>query len=571
MNDRPGRTDKRATILVTIIIFGFSIIFFRLMALMIFEHKTLAQKARMQYLRVEALKPKRGAIYDRKMREMAVNIDTNSLYGVPSQVVNTKNLSKSLSPIINVGSRQIETKLSSDKNFVWLARKLDDKTAARIRVLKLEGVGFLTEAKRYYPKAILASHVIGFADIDNQGLEGVELKYDSYIKGIGGKAFHGRDARGNSLSDGITNDIPGASIVLTIDEGLQYITERELEKAMAKWQAKAATAIMMDPMTGEMLAMANRPAYDPNFSSRASPPARRNRAITDIYEPGSTFKAVLAAGALEEAVVSMGDKFDCSKGFIEINRRIIRDVHKHEVLTFSEVIQKSSNVGTIQLSLRMGKDKFYKYIKAFGFGEKTDIDLIGEVSGILRKPENWSGTSIASIAIGQEIGVTPLQILGAYAAIANGGNLMKPYIVSEIIDSSGDTLKTFSPKIERRVISEATARKMVNVLKTVVEEGGTAGQAAIKGNFVAGKTGTAQIVEPETGKYSKTKYISSFVGFVPADNPKIALIVVIHEPKGAIYGGTVAAPVFKNIVDQALAYLNVPLEKEDSNTLLVRR
>ncbi|HCC68856.1 MAG TPA: penicillin-binding protein [Nitrospiraceae bacterium] len=566
MNDR-----KRAIILATVIIFGFSIIFFRLMSLMIFEHKSLAQKARMQHLMVESLEPKRGNIYDRKMREMAVNIDTNSLYGVPSQVVNTKNLSESLSPIISVGSRQIETKLSSDRNFVWLARKLNDKTAERIRVLKLEGVGFLTEAKRYYPKAMLASHVIGFVGIDNQGLEGVELKYDSYMKGIGGKVFHSRDARGNSLSDGITNDIPGASIVLTIDEVLQYITERELEKAMVKWQAKAATAIMMDPLTGEILAMANRPTYDPNFPGQASPSARRNRAITDIYEPGSTLKAVLAAGALEEAVVSMDDKFDCSKGFIQIGRRIIRDVHKHEVLTFSEVIQKSSNVGAIQLSQRMGKDKFYKYIKAFGFGEKTDIDLIGEVRGILREPENWSGISIASIALGYEIGVTPLQVLRAYAAIANGGNLMRPYIVSDIIDFSGNIVKSFSPKIERRVISKTTARKMVDVLKTVVEEGGTAGQSAIKGNFVAGKTGTTQVADPKTGKYSKTKYISSFVGFVPADNPKIALIVVIHEPKGAIFGGTVAAPVFKNIVDHALAYLNVPMEKEGSNILLVRR
>jgi cell division protein FtsI (penicillin-binding protein 3) len=391
------------------------------------------------------------------------------------------------------------------------------------------------------------------------------------MKGRASKVLVGMDARGQNLYEGLETYVAGNELFLTIDETLQNIVERELEDAVQRWEAESAVAIMMDPNTGEILAMANRPTYDPNFPGSVEPSYRRNRAITDIYEPGSTFKVILASAAIEEGVVRPHEKFNVSQGFIRVPGGIIRDPHRHEILTFSEIIQKSSNVGAVQIGLRLGKERFYKYIKKFGFGEKTGIDLPGEVRGLVRSIDRWSGRSLASISIGHEIAVTPLQILRAYSAIANGGKLMKPYIVSEIVSSNGEVIKRFSPVVQRRVISEDTARIMREVLKTVVEEGGTGEGASIHGNLVAGKTGTAQMIDPETGTYSKQDFVSSFVGFVPADNPKIALIVVIYKPKGERYGGVVAAPVFKNIIEHSLVYLNIPMERQENYVVLVSR
>jgi cell division protein FtsI (penicillin-binding protein 3) len=510
------------------------------------------------------------------MREMAVNIEADSLYAVPSEVGDARYLSSKLAPIIKVSEKRLIRKLGKrDREFIWILRKMDRDVAHNVRELKdraeFKGLGFLTESKRYYPKGQTASHILGYTDIDNEGLEGIELKYNEYMKGKKKKVLMNTDARGNSLTDTVEEALPGNNILLTIDEGIQYIVEKEIADAVVRWKAKAAVAIMMNPFTGEILAMANNPTFNPNFPGKAPAYKRRNRAITDIYEPGSTFKTFLAATALEEGIVSLEDKFDVSKGYIVVGGKPIRDIHRWKILTFQDVIQKSSNVGAVQIGLKLGKERYYKYIRRFGFGEKTGIDLPGEVRGILRKPEEWSGTSLAALSIGQEIGVTPLQILRAYAAIANGGLLMRPYIVSEIISPSGEVIKSFSPRIERRVISRSTAEAIKEILKTVVEEGGTARKAYIKGNQVAGKTGTAQMVDPETGRYSKDKYISSFVGFVPADNPRIALIVVIYEPTGATYGGEVAAPVFKSIIERALTYLDIPMERRENHILLVSK
>jgi len=331
-------------------------------------------------------------------------------------------------------------------------------------------------------------------------------------------------------------------------------------------------AVMMDPYTGQILAMANKPDYDPNFPGRYNSDRRRNRAITDMYEPGSTFKVVAASAALEENLVNMKQRFDCSRGYIQVGRKAIRDAHRHGVLSFLEIIQKSSNVGTIQIGNILGKRRFYGYMRAYGIGQKTEIDIPGEISGYLAKPDRWSGLSLACMCIGQEVGVTPLQVVRAYSVIANGGLLMKPYIVSTVTDKDGNIVKEYTPKITRRVISKSTSDKMKTILKTVVQEGGTAVNAAIKGNPVAGKTGTAQIIDPVTKRYSNKKYVSSFVGFVPADDPKFVLIVVVYVPKGAIYGGTVAAPIFRKISVQALQYLDVPLDKDtSSNKQLVAR
>ncbi|HDH00854.1 MAG TPA: penicillin-binding protein 2, partial [Nitrospirae bacterium] len=318
-------------------------------------------------------------------------------------------------------------------------------------------------------------------------------------------------------------------------------------------------------------AMANMPAYNPNNAGESRDYARRNRAITVLYEPGSTLKTVLAAAALEEEVVDLDEEFDVSKGYIVVGGKAIRDVHPHEVITFQEVIQKSSNVGAVQIGLRLGEEKYYRYLRSFGFGEKTGIDFPGEVRGILRQIKDWSGTSLAALSIGQEIGVTPLQLLRAYAAIANDGVLMKPYIVSDIISPGGDIVKRVAPERERRVVSADTAETVRDILKMVVEEGGTAERAYVRGNLVAGKTGTAQIFDPGTGRYSRNKYVSSFVGFVPADNPGIALIVVVYEPEGSAYGGVVAAPVFKKIIEDTFAYLDIPMERDENRIILVSK
>jgi cell division protein FtsI (penicillin-binding protein 3) len=571
------RCKKRAVILVTVIFFGFFIISLRLLDLMVFQHDSLSSKARQQYLKTKTLKPQRGIIWDRNMREMAINIEADSLYAVPTEVKNIDLLSSRLSPVIKVSAKKLSSTFSNKqgKEFVWLKRMLDEETSRAVISLKsregFKELGLLTETKRYYPKGQIASHLLGFTNIDNKGISGLELQYDRYMKGSEKTVAVSRDARGRSLSGGVEKGVAGNSILLTIDEGLQYIVEREISRAVSEWEAAAAVAIMMNPVTGEILAMANRPTYDPNFPGRAKDSERRNRAVTDLYEPGSTLKTFLAAAAYEEGVVELDEKFDVSRGYIMVGGKAIRDVHRNGILTFQEVIKKSSNVGAVMIGQKLGKEKYYDYLRKFGFGDKSGIDIPGEVRGILRGPGDWSGTSLGAISIGQEIGVTPLQIIRAYSAIANGGFLMKPYVVSEIISDTGEVIRSNSPEIVERVVSGRTAEIIKEILKTVTEEGGTGRRADIDGNFVAGKTGTAQKIDPDTGRYSKDKYISSFVGFAPADNPEIALIVVIYEPKGATYGGVVAAPVFRKIVEDSFAYLDIPMESDKNHIVLVNR
>jgi len=571
------KSRKRAVVLFTVIFFGFAVIMVRLVGLMVLDHDKLSKRAAQQYNGQRTVKPQRGTIWDRQMREMAANLEVKSLYAVPSKINDTRSVTRHLAPLIKLSSKKLNKTLLSKKNkdFIWLARQMDTEDASRVHEMSssrgYEGLGFLEESKRYYPKGHTASHLIGFTNIDNKGIAGLELMYNDYLKGEGTSVSVKRDARGNRLSGEFKDGVPGNNIILTIDEGIQYIVERELANAIKEWEAKAAVAIMMNPGTGEILAMANRPTFDPNYAGKSDFDARRNRAITDLFEPGSTFKSVLAAAALEEKVVELDEMFDVSKGYIMVGGKPIRDVHKHEILTFQEIIQKSSNVGSVQVGLRLGNEKYYEYIRNFGFGEKSGIDFPGEAKGILRDPGKWSGTSLAALSIGQEIGVTPLQILRLYAAIANGGALMKPYIVSDIISPAGEVVKRVTPTIERQVVSRETAGTVKEILKMVVEEGGTARKAYVKGNLVAGKTGTAQIFDPKAGRYSRDKYVSSFVGFVPADDPKLALIVVVYEPKGRSYGGVVAAPVFKNIVEHTFSYLDVPMESYENQIVLVSK
>jgi cell division protein FtsI (penicillin-binding protein 3) len=565
-------SKKRAVILHTAIVASFILISLRLADLMIFDHKRLQARAQQQHIKVEDVQVRRGMILDRRGRELALNLEVESLYCDPEALKTHSEKMRKLASFVDIHPTRMLARIPDEGRFAWIKRKLPPQTAEQIRALRIEGLDFITEAKRFYPKRELASHIIGFVGIDNQALEGVELQYDKYLTPKGGKILLERDASGKTLSSGVTVEAKGNTIVLTIDEVLQRVVEKELDRAMKQWKAAAASAIMMDPYTGDILALASRPAYDVNEGGNARPSARRNRAITDCYEPGSTFKLVIGVGGLEERRVRPDTLFDVGKGSIQVGGKTIHDVHKYDVITFKEVIQKSSNVGSIMAGMRLGKENIYRYAKLLGFGERTGIDLPGEVSGWIMKPEQWSGTSIGAISIGQEVAVTPLQMLRAYSAIANGGLLVRPHIVSEIISPENRVIASFRNSENHRVVSEKTANTFRDILKSVTEEGGTATSASIDGNLVAGKTGTAQMIDPVTKRYSRDMYVSSFVGFVPADAPRFAMIVIVYKPKGAIYGGVVAAPVFREIVRQALSYLNVP--REDSlgqRALLVSR
>jgi cell division protein FtsI/penicillin-binding protein 2 len=564
--DRSQR--MRALVVMGLLTFGFLAVFYRLADIMLIDHDWYLHKARGQQVRKEVNPVKRGTIYDRRGRELAVNLETESIFCNPADISSAGDVARTLASAINADEKSVYEKLVSNKRFSWIERKMETMQARQIRDMKLKGVGLIREMKRVYPKGALASHVIGFVNLDNKGMEGVENGYDKYLSSKEESKFVTRDARGNHLSTGSNREIRGNNVVLTIDEGLQYILEKNLDAAMSRWKADSATAIMMDPHTGEILALANRPTFNPSELSNVDLNEVRNRAITDLYEPGSTFKVVVGMAALEEKAVKPTTRIDCSAGSIEVGGRRIKDDHRHGVLSFHEVIQKSSNVGTIKAALMLGKDKVYEYIRKFGFGDKTGIDLQGEISGLVRHSDKWSGMSIGSIAIGQEIAVTPLQLVRAYAVVANGGYLVTPHVVKEIRDPDGNVIMKAGNKAEK-IISQATVDTFREILKTVTEEGGTAKKAAVEGNSVAGKTGTAQIFDPKTKKYSRTRYIASFVGFVPADNPKLAMVVVIKEPKGAIYGGLVAGPVFRDIANQALSYLTVPLDRASEKGLVV--
>jgi cell division protein FtsI (penicillin-binding protein 3) len=560
--------QKRFILLKIILLICFASVIFRLGLIMFVEHEAYFARAKIQQIKKEEIIPKRGNIYDRMGRELAISLEKESLFIDPASLKSVQAVNV-LKNYVKVNPEQIEKLSEKNIRFLWLQRKVDSDLAEKIKALKIEGVGSVIEGARFYPKGFLASHVIGFVNIDEQGMEGLERQYDQYLRAEKTLKTVTVDARGKKLSQGDLKDVKGNDVFITIDEGLQYIVEKYLDEAVKKWQASSATAIMMDPFTGEILALANRPTYDPNnLKSIKNIGIIRNRAITDLYEPGSTFKIVTATAALEEGIVKPYTKLDCSQGYIEVGGKKIKDVHRNGVLTFEEVIQKSSNVGTIKIAMMLGKEKLYQYIKKFGFGEKTGIDLPGEISGYIRAPQKWSGTSIGAIPIGQEVGVTALQILRAYSAIANGGYLVKPFVVSDIRSPDGNIL--YKSVIQRqKIISDKTAKIMREILKKVTEQGGTATQAKLDGNDVAGKTGTAQKYDPKTHRYSKDRFVSSFVGFIPAQNPRIAMIVVIQDPKGAHYGGVVAAPVFKAIADEALAYLNVPRDDARQKGLVV--
>jgi cell division protein FtsI (penicillin-binding protein 3) len=475
-------------------------------------------------------------------------------------VVNVRKTINDLVSILQIDREELRKRLKSRRSFEWIQRQISPKESAEIKAFHFPGIYFLKENRRFYPNSQLAAHLIGFVGLDSKGLEGVEFRYDTFLNGGNEVWIMGRDALGRKIVTGealAENKDQPRNIFLTLGKHIQHVVETELGWAVQKWGAKGGIAIAMEPQTGKVLAMASYPSFNPNQFIQYQPKIWRNQAISDAFEPGSLFKTFLAATVLEEGLVKPSDSFFCGNGSYTVYDRTIHDHMKHGWLTFQQIIKFSSNIGASKMGEKIGKERLYRYICAFGFAEKTRIDLPGEAKGIVHHPRYWPPVALDTISFGQGISVTGIQMVTALSAIANGGFLMKPYVVEKITDEKGEVRQFFQPEIVRRVISGGTAKKVTALLKAATEKGGTGEEAVPAGYEVAGKTGTAQKIEPLLGGYSEDRFHSSFMGFAPAENPKIVLLVVIDEPQGKSYGGIVAAPLFKAIMEKVLPYLNV--------------
>jgi cell division protein FtsI (penicillin-binding protein 3) len=537
------------------------VIVFRLMQIQLVRHDHYVARAQKQQESTLALHPVRGSILDVRGRVLAESIAAESIYADPQAITDRRAAAKALAGLHGIGltAREIDAKLRGNGSFAWIARQLPLEVTAEARKLKLPGIYFLEAHRRSYPRATLASNVIGYVGLDGDGLAGIEHSFDEQVRGTPGKVTLLRDARRGVYlvgGDGANRPRDGHHVVLTIDSVVQFIAERALEQAMTKYRATGGSVLVMDPNDGSILAMASAPTFDPNRFREFAPVAWRNRNIQDLYEPGSTFKVVTAAAGLEEHLVTPSQIIDCGNGTITIGNITIseHDGHRYNLLSFEDVIVNSSNVGTVRVGLALGQQRFYQWIRRFGFGERTGLPLPGEASGLLRGTEKWTQVSPASIAIGQEIGVTPLQITRAVAAVATGGMMVEPRIVQRVIDDEGKTVYEPPRHAPKRVMSEKTAAVLNEILKAVVKRG-TGERAALAEHVVAGKTGTAQ--KAGRGGYSADRHVGSFAGYAPADQPRLAILVVIDEPHGEYYGGAVAAPVFREVAEATLRYLGV--------------
>jgi len=557
---RASRLRARALVVAGLVACAFLGLLARLVVLQVVRHDEYLRLAENQHAKEIPLKPKRGPILDRNGQVLAVSSGSESLYAIRPRVDNAGRLAQRLAPILEEPAADIRRRLEGGRRFVYVKRKVTPAVAQAVRALGEPALGFLDESLRLYPSRELAAHIIGYEGLDGHGLGGVEQALDARLAGSEGRALVQRDALGRDVTGApyvLKAPRPGQGAILTLDATLQYIAEKEIDAAWRRTRAKAAMAVMMDPRTGELLAVAIRPTFNPNAFASASDDERRNRAVTDPFEPGSTFKVILAAAALAEGVVKPTDRIYAENGAITVANATIHDWKKYGWLTFSEVLQNSSNVGSIKVGLALGRDRYYKHITAFGFGAPTGLGLPGESRGQLRPPARWSGLSVATLSIGQEISVTALQIVSAFAAVANGGKLMQPQLVRAVLDEHGRQVEGFEPRVVRQVITPETARTLTGMMTKVVAEG-TGHNAAIAGYEVAGKTGTAQKLDPRTRRYSRAPGVLSFVGFVPADDPRLAMIVMLDEPANEKWGSEAAAPIFAAIGREALRYLNVP-------------
>jgi cell division protein FtsI (penicillin-binding protein 3) len=567
-------TNIRLYLLGAILVLWCGVICLRLVYLQIFRYGDFEQRAQRQQQRTTEVAAKRGIIYDRTGRELAMSIAVDSAFAVPTEIPDLAGTISLITRITKADPREVLAKCKSARTFCWVARKADAEIAQRIRSLNLRGIYFQKESKRFYPKREMAAQVLGYVGMDDEGLSGIEREYDEKLRGKPGRMLISVDARRKYFGSVEKQPEPGENVVLTIDEKIQYIAERELETVMAQSHAESGTIIVENPHTGEILALANRPTFNPNLSREITAERLKNHAVSDVYEPGSTFKIVTVSAALEEKLTRPNELFDCQMGSIVINGMRIRDHKPFGLLPVSDIIAKSSDVGAIKIALRLGEDRFYKYIRAFGFGQQTGIELPGETRGLTKPVSRWSKVSIGAISMGQEIGITPLQLSALVSTIANDGLWAAPRIVAATTQPrSAPQTVVFRPADERRVISTLTAAQMKQMMQGVVLEG-TGRKAILEGYSSAGKTGTAQKVDPATGTYSHSKYVASFVGFAPINNPAITVAVILDSPAGLHQGGQVSAPVFQRVAQQVLEYLHVPHDVDlppSRQVLLARR
>jgi len=559
-----NRTDRRLLALLFFLVFSLLAITVRLILIQVVEAKKYNALARKQRIRCVELAPHRGVLYDRDREELAVSINADTVYATPYLVEKPSNVATQLSAILKVDRKELLDKLTrEDCGFVYLARKIDPKKASAVEKLDLEGIGFLEENRRYYPYNKLAANVIGFVGTENNGLSGLELYLDKYLRGIPGQIMTEKDPLGRDIPGGFTKLTPstdGNSAVLTVDKEIQYKAEVELGNCLEQHGAKAGSVIVMNPGSGEIYAIANAPSYDPNKYTKAKVDSYKNRAVCDVYEPGSTLKTFVISAAIEEGIFSPDTWFHLP-GTIRVSDRVIGESHPRppKDYTLTDIIKYSSNVGAVTVGMKLGKESLYRYFQDFGLIEKTGIDFPGEARGFMLSPSQWSGSTIGNVPFGQGISVTPIGLTRAYAVFANDGIIVNPYLVSRVVSAQGNILmdeKRDAGRDEKKVVSPKTAREIRYMMEKVVEEG-TGKNAQIPGYRVAGKTGTAQKPKENGRGYDPGRYIASFIGFAPVEDPQVLVLVVIDEPQDVIWGGAVAAPVFKNITEFSLHHLKI--------------
>jgi cell division protein FtsI (penicillin-binding protein 3) len=550
--------DIRLYLLGAVLLLWCCAICLRLIYLQIFRYGTFEQRAQHQQQRTVEVSARRGIIYDRAGRELAMSVSVDSAFAVPTEIPDLAGAISLISRITKSDPRELLARCTAARTFCWVARKGDPETAARIRALNLRGVYFQKESKRFYPKGELAAQVIGYVGTDDEGLSGIEREYDDQLRGRPGEMLISVDARRKWFGSVEKQPEPGQNVVLTIDQQIQFIAERELDAAMETTRGISGTILVENPHTGEILALANRPTFNPNLTREITPEKLKDHAVSDVYEPGSTFKIVTISAALDENLTRPEEKFDCQMGSIVVFGRRIHDWHPFGVMPVSDILAHSSDVGTIKIALRVGDERMYKYIRAFGFGQQTGVELPGETRGLTKPLSRWSKVSIGAIAMGQEIGVSPLQLAAMVSSIANDGMMVGSHIVAAT-NEPHNTPQTiaFHATQPRRAISTTTAALMRQMMQGVVLRG-TGKKAILEGYSSAGKTGTAQKIDPATHTYSRTKYIASFAGFAPVNNPEIVVVTIIDSPEGRHHGGDVGAPIFQRVAQQVLEYLHTP-------------
>ena len=526
----------------------------RLSYLQLFCYGEYFARAQHQQRHVFEISPKRGTIYDRKGRELAISMPMDSVFADPVDVKDAPLVARLLSRVLNIPPEEIETKIRDARTPVRLAKKLSPEIVQRIDDMNLKGIFFQKENRRVYPQRKSLAHTLGYVDTDEKGIGGIEYAFDKQIRGKPGRMMVMSDGKRRWYDRSEAAADPGASVVLTVDETIQFIAEKELERGMEDTHSKHGTVVIQDPNTGELLALANFPTFDPNDAGSYSDDVRMNRAVTAAYEPGSTFKVITMTGAIENGVTDPDKFVDCQMGSILLAGRLIHDWHPFGVLSVRDVLANSSDVGSIKVALELGAPRFYDTIRSFGIGQLTGIELPGENRGKLRPVENWNPSAIGSVAIGQEVSVTPVQIISAISAVANGGMLYKPRVVKEI--EGGAASGPLSRPAPQQATDAKTAATVRGMMETVVLSG-TGKLAHLNGYTAAGKSGTAQEIDPDTGRYSPNKYMASFVGFAPVNEPAVTILVVFDSPEGAHHGGEIGGPVFKRIAEQVLAYLDV--------------